>query len=137
MDLQSLTSHDLFNISGSAALNGTLALNCLATCKLAAGDVLTILKSVGKFSATFANVTLSGFGNANFVVIYDTALERVQLRATAAPGAGTDYIWSTGDFIAGSTAPSPMNAPDRLFINTGSGKQFHTGVGFVNNANVL
>ena len=137
VDLQSLTSHDLFNISGSAVLNGTLALSCFATCNLAAGDVLTILDSVGKLSGTFANVTLSGFGSLTFNVIYDTTLDRVQLMATVAPIPGTDYIWSTGDFIAGFTAPSPMNAPDRLFINAGSGKQFHTGDVFVNNANVL
>lgn len=41
VDLQSVSTHDLFNISGTAALGGKLAINCFAACSLAMGDVVT------------------------------------------------------------------------------------------------
>ena len=75
---------DLFNVSGTAALSGTLALFC-ASCSLTAGDTFTILDSVGDLSGSFANVTANGFlqGFA-YDVLYDTALDRVQLVVTNA-----------------------------------------------------
>lgn len=71
---------DLLNISGTAALNGTLALNCLG-CAFNAGDLFTILDSVGDLSGVFANTTATGF-NSGFAysVLYDTALDRVRVR---------------------------------------------------------
>jgi hypothetical protein len=84
VDLQSLASHDLFNVSGAAVLGGTLALNCYAACSYAVGDVLTILDSVGNLSGSFASVTMAGFGSGAFAVIYDTVGDRVQLQVTQA-----------------------------------------------------
>ena len=84
VDLQSMASHDLFTISGTAALGGTLALSCFANCSYAVGDVLTILDSAGDLGGSFASVTLSGFGSGAFDVIYDTVGDRVQLRVTQA-----------------------------------------------------
>ena len=71
---------DLFNISGSAALNGTLGLNCVG-CSFNVGDVFTVLDAGGALSGTFANVTTTGF-NAGFLytVLYNTQLSQVQVR---------------------------------------------------------
>jgi len=84
LELESLTSHDLFTISGTAALDGTLALSCYAACSYAVGDVITVLDSVGNLSGSFASVTLSGFATGAFSVVYDTAADRVQLLVTEA-----------------------------------------------------
>jgi len=84
VDLESLASHDLFNISGTAALDGALALSCYAACSYAVGDVITILDSVGNLSGSFASVSLSGFATGAFSVVYDTAADRVQLLVTEA-----------------------------------------------------
>ena len=84
VDLESLASHDLFNVSGSAVLGGTLALSCYAACSYAVGDVFTILDSVGALSGSFSQITLSGFASGAFDVIYDTAGDRVQLQVTQA-----------------------------------------------------
>jgi hypothetical protein len=84
VELESLASHDLFNVSGTAALDGTLALSCYSTCSYAVGDVITILDSVGNLSGSFASVTLSGFATGAFSVVYDTAADRVQLLVTEA-----------------------------------------------------
>lgn len=93
VDLQSLASHDLFNIGGTALLGGTLALSCHGGCSLAVGDVLTILDSAGDLGGSFANVTLSGFGSGAFSVVYDTVADRVLLQVTqtvtAVPEPGT------------------------------------------------
>ena len=101
VELQSLASHDLFNISGTAALGGTLALSCFAACSFAVGDVITILDSVGNLSGTFsAGVTLSGFATGAFDVVYDSAADRVQLvvtqAVTAVPEPGTYALWLAG-----------------------------------------
>ena len=84
VELESLASHDLFNVSGTAALDGTLALSCYSTCSYAVGDVITVLDSVGNLSGSFASVTLSGFATGAFSVVYDTAADRVQLLVTEA-----------------------------------------------------
>ena len=68
---------------------------------------------------------------------HDIALAVAALLLPATPALAVDFVWTAGEFIAGFTAPSPMNAPDRLFINAGSGKQFNTGDVFVNNATVV
>jgi len=84
VELQSLGVHDLFDISGTAALGGTLSIACWANCSLAVGDVVTILDSVGDLSGSFANVVLSGFATGAFNVIYDSVADRVQLQVTEA-----------------------------------------------------
>jgi hypothetical protein len=100
VDLQSLASHDLFNVSGTAALNGQLALSCHGACSFAVGDVVTILDSVGDLSGSFTSVTMSGFGTGAFNVVYDSVADRVQLQVTqavtAVPEPGTAALWLAG-----------------------------------------
>ena len=133
VDLESLSSHDLFNVSGSAALGGTLALSCFASCSFAVGDVVTILDSIGDLSGTFSGgVTLNGFGTGAFNVVYDTVADRVQLLVTQAPGPvpvpGNSYTWSVGTFASGVTAPNPLAANDTLNIVTGGFKFLNSTV---------
>ena len=106
VELQTLALHDLFNISGTAALNGTLALSCFANCSYAVGDVVTILDSVGDLSGTFSNISLNGFASGAFTVIYDTVADRVQLQVTqavtaAVPESGTWALMLAGLGVMG------------------------------------
>jgi hypothetical protein len=106
VELASLASHDLFNVTGAAALNGTLAISCWAACSLAVGDVVTILDAVGDISGSFSSVVLSGFQTGAFDVIYDTAGDRVQLLVTqavtaAVPEPGTWAMWLAGAAMLG------------------------------------
>jgi hypothetical protein len=100
VDLTDLSSFDLFTISGTATLAGTLALNCLGDCSFAVGDSLTILQSGGVLSGSFASVTLSGFATGAFDVIYDLAGSQVRLLVTEAvtpvPEPGTWALWLAG-----------------------------------------
>jgi PEP-CTERM motif len=83
--LASTGSFDLFNISGTASLNGTLALSCILSCAINTGDSFVILNSVGNLSGTFANVTTSGFLNGfAYNVIYDYTADLVRLNVTNA-----------------------------------------------------
>jgi hypothetical protein len=84
IDLTTLSAFDLLNISGSATLGGTLALNCLGACSFAAGDSFTILDAAGSLSGSFASITLSGFGSGAFSVLYDAPTASVRLLVTAA-----------------------------------------------------
>lgn len=78
--LASTGSFDLFNISGTAGLNGTLALSCILSCAINTGDSFVILNSVGNLSGTFSNVTTSGFLTGfTYDVIYDYAADLVRL----------------------------------------------------------
>jgi PEP-CTERM motif len=101
VELENLASHDLFNITGTAALNGTLALSCFAACSYAMGDVITILDSVGDLSGSFAAVTLSGFATGAFSVIYDTAADKVNLLVTQAVTAAVPEPESWALMLAG------------------------------------
>ncbi len=78
--LASSGSFDLFNISGSASLDGTLALSCIFSCAINDGDSFVILDSVGALSGTFANITTSGFLNGfSYSIDYDYAADLVRL----------------------------------------------------------
>lgn len=56
--------------------------------------------------------------------------------AAAVPQAhATNYVWATGSFVPGVTAPATLVAPDTLRINAGAGKVFN-GVAFNNTATV-
>ncbi len=101
VELENLASHDLFNISGTAALNGTLALTCFAACSYAIGDVITILDSVGDLSGTFGAVTLSGFATGAFSVVYDTTADKVNLLVTQAVTAAVPEPESWALMLAG------------------------------------
>lgn len=84
VDLTSLAAFDLLTVGGAAALDGTLALNCLGACSFALGDSFTILDASGALSGSFANVTLSGFGSGAFSVLYDLPTASVRLLVTEA-----------------------------------------------------
>ncbi len=84
IDLTTLSAFDLLNISGSATLGGTLALNCLGACSFAAGDSFTILDAAGSLTGSFASITLSGFGSGAFSVLYDAPTASVRLLVTSA-----------------------------------------------------
>jgi hypothetical protein len=55
--------------------------------------------------------------------------------AAAGPAAAADFGWTSGDFVAGVTAPSPLLAGDRLFIGAGGTKRF-VGGSFANQGQV-
>ncbi len=83
IDLTSLTVHDLLDVTGDAQVGGSLVLRCLGACSYAVDDVITILRSDDDLSGSFAGgVTLLGFATGAFDVVYDTALDQVQLRVT-------------------------------------------------------
>jgi PEP-CTERM motif len=103
--LASTALSDLFNISGSASLNGTLALSCIFGCAINDGDSFVLLDSIGALSGTFANITTSGFLNGfSYNVIYDYGNDLVRLDvidAGMAPPAGVPEPASWALMIAG------------------------------------
>jgi PEP-CTERM motif len=83
--LASTASSDLFRVSGTAGLNGTLALSCILSCAISTGDSFVLLDSIGNLSGTFANITTSGFLNGfTYNVIYDYGSDLVRLDITNA-----------------------------------------------------
>jgi hypothetical protein len=94
VELNQVGTSDLLLINGTAALDGTLALQCYGSCHYAVGDEIVVLDATGTLSGTFSQVTLSGFGSGAFETIYDSADSRVLLRVTdtvtaAVPEPGT------------------------------------------------
>ena len=78
--LASSGSSDLFNISGTAGISGTLALSCILGCAINTGDSFVLLDSIGALSGTFSNITTSGFRNGfSFNIIYDYGADLVRL----------------------------------------------------------
>ncbi len=78
--LASSLAWDLFNISGTASLGGTLAISCILSCNISNGDTFVLLDSDGTLTGTFANVTTSGFLNGfAYDVLYDYQAGRVLL----------------------------------------------------------
>ena len=78
--IASTVMFDLFNITGTASLDGTLALTCFMGCNINSGDIFTILNSDRTLSGMFSNVTTSGFGTGfSYDVIYDYANSEVRL----------------------------------------------------------
>ncbi len=108
VDLTSPSSFDLLTVAGAAALNGTLALNCLGACSFAVGDSFTILNATGALTGTFAGVTLTGFASGAFNVIYDTANSDVRLfvtqSVTAVPEPSTHAMFLAGAAVLGGLA---------------------------------
>ena len=80
IQLASSSSADLFNITGSAALGGTLSLSCILGCAINDGDSFVILDSAGPLSGVFANITTSGFRSGfQYQVVYDYTADLVRL----------------------------------------------------------
>jgi subtilase-type serine protease len=109
VELQSLASHDLFNVSGTAAVGGTLALSCFGACSFNVGDVVTILDAVGDLSGSFASITLNGFATGAFTVVYDAVGDKVDLLVTqtvtaAVPEPGTYAMLLAGLGLLGGLA---------------------------------
>ena len=78
--LASTASSDLFRVSGTAGLSGTLALSCILSCAISTGDSFVLLDSIGNLSGTFANITTSGFRTGfAFNVVYDYGADLVRL----------------------------------------------------------
>jgi hypothetical protein len=101
VDLNSLASSDLLVVTGTATLDGTLALNCFGACSLAVGDEVLILDANGPLATAFAGApTLSGFATGAFDVVYDEPSGDVWLRVTetvtAVPEPGTWALMFAG-----------------------------------------
>jgi hypothetical protein len=80
VQLASSGAFDLFKISGTAGLNGTLNLSCILGCAISTGDSFVILDSIGNLSGTFSNVTTSGFLNGfAYDIVYDQTADLVRL----------------------------------------------------------
>ncbi len=98
LDLTSLASFDLLDITGAANLAGTLALNCLGACSFDIGDSFTVLTSTAARSGSFAGLTLNGFASGAFDVLYSS--NSVQLLVTqtvsAVPEPETYALWLAG-----------------------------------------
>lgn len=104
-ELFSATSHDLLAISGSATLDGTLALSCFGGCTgLATGDVITILTAGAGVNGSFASVTTTGFLQGfEYSLDYSVANE-VDLRVLnvgAVPEPGTVVMLASGLAVLG------------------------------------
>jgi hypothetical protein len=54
----------------------------------------------------------------------------------AAPAIGATYVWSSGSFVAGTTAPDPLAAGDVLSITGSASKSFGAGVAWTNHGEV-
>jgi hypothetical protein len=57
--------------------------------------------------------------------------------ALAATGANAaTFVWNTGSFVPGTTAPNPLAAGDELLVGAGSGKSFGAGVDWASDGTV-
>ena len=108
VDLTSLSAFDLLTVAGAAALNGTLALNCLGACSFAVGDTFTILNASSALTGSFASVSLAGFATGAFDVVYNRAqgdvLLRVTQSVTAVPEPSTYAMLLAGVAVLGGLA---------------------------------
>nr|WP_316641267.1 hypothetical protein [uncultured Roseateles sp.] len=80
VELASSLAFDRFLINGTASLNGTLALHCIAGCALSNGDEFVILDATGQMTGAFASVSVDGFGQGfQYDVVYDYNQDLVKL----------------------------------------------------------
>lgn len=111
-ELASSVLFDTFLINGSAQLDGTLALSCVAACDLHDGDMFVILDSTADLSGTFAHVSTLNFGNGfQYDVVYDYNADLVKLivihagtQITTVPEPGTWALMLAGVGVVGSLA---------------------------------
>ncbi len=85
IQLGALDGHDLFAITGTANLGGTLALSCYGDCRYYVGDEITILTSGGARSGMFSAVSYSGFLTGEFAVLYGANDVRLKVLADVTP----------------------------------------------------
>lgn len=85
IELESLISHDLLQVSGTANLAGTLALSCFGDCRFYVGDEIVILTSGGALSGEFSAVTYSGFLTGEFAVLYGANDVRLKVLVDVTP----------------------------------------------------
>ncbi|MBT9504128.1 MAG: hypothetical protein IV092_22985 [Burkholderiaceae bacterium] len=80
VELAGSLAFDRFMINGTASLDGTLALHCIAACALSNGDEFVILDATGQMAGTFASVSVDGFGQGfHYDVFYDYDQDLVKL----------------------------------------------------------
>lgn len=110
--IASTGSADLFNVSGTAALGGTLSLSCVFGCAIATGDSFVLLDSVGALTGTFANITTTGFRTGfAYEVVYDRTNSLVRLNVLDAgmiPNNGVPEPASWAMMIAGFATVGSM-----------------------------
>lgn len=85
IELNSLLSADLLQVSGAGNLNGALNLYCAGACSFAVGDEITILDAApNSLNGLFATLALFGFGTGAFDIVYDRPNGNVRLQVTEA-----------------------------------------------------
>ncbi len=81
IDLASSSFFDMFLITGTAHLDGLLALNCWAACSFNVGDSFVILDSIGDLTGVFGSTSWTGFSkDFRFDLIYDYSADLVRLQ---------------------------------------------------------
>ena len=85
VELESPSSFDLLQVSGSTNLGGTLNIVCYADCHLAVGQSFKILDGQpNQLNGSFDNIALLGFATGHFSVVYDRVDGDVMLNVTEA-----------------------------------------------------
>lgn len=80
VELASSLAFDRFLINGTASLDGSLVLHCIAACALSNGDEFVILDATGNLTGTFASISVDGFGAGfQYDVVYDYNQDLVKL----------------------------------------------------------
>ncbi|MGE0351554.1 hypothetical protein, partial [Hydrogenophaga sp.] len=102
IELGSLAEFDLLAVTGSATLDGTLALHCLGACEFTVGDSVTILDATANnLVGEFFGLALFGFATGGFEIVYDRLAGDVRLLVTEA------------------TSPSPVPLPGSAWLLLG------------------
>ncbi|TDP73268.1 beta strand repeat-containing protein [Roseateles toxinivorans] len=95
VELASSLAFDRFMINGTASLDGTLALHCIAACALSNGDEFVILDAAGHLTGTFASVSVDGFGAGfQYDVFYDYNQDLVKLTVLQVGAVPEVPIWA-------------------------------------------